>query len=399
MEFTENRDFLNKNMRQSTFFLFTLFILGFNIEISNSQQINYLSDWMLGGFERPAKANPIIISDKNSTFFCPMNNSLVKWEESDVFNPAAVVKDNKICILYRAEDNSAQGIGKRTSRIALAESKDGIKIKKFSSPVLFPDDNNKIYEWPGGCEDPRVAVTEEGLYVMFYTSWDRHVARLCVATSKDLIKWDKFGPVFKNALNGKYLNLWSKAASILTEIKNNRLVISKVNNQYFMYWGEYKTHAAVSDNLTDWTPLEDEDGKLLVLADTRKGFFDSDLVECGPPAVKTKDGIVLLYNGKNKTNNDRDFRFNPGTYSAGQMLFDLNNPCKLLQRSDVPFFRPMEDFEKSGQYTDGTVFIEGLVYFKNKWFLYYGCADSKVGVAVYNPKKKGVGDIIPQSTL
>ncbi|WP_160111027.1 hypothetical protein [Dysgonomonas sp. Marseille-P4361] len=44
-------------------------------------------------------------------------------------------------------------------------------------------------------------------------------------------------------------------------------------------------------------------------------------------------------------------------------------------------------FEKSGQYPAGTVFIEGLVFHQNKWFLYYGCADSRVAVAVYDPNK------------
>ena len=53
----------------------------------------------------------------------------------------------------------------------------------------------------------------------------------------------------------------------------------------------------------------------------------------------------------------------------------------------APEYTPSADFEKSGQYPDGTVFIEGLVFFHKKWFLYYGCADSKVGVAIYDPKE------------
>jgi predicted GH43/DUF377 family glycosyl hydrolase len=57
----------------------------------------------------------------------------------------------------------------------------------------------------------------------------------------------------------------------------------------------------------------------------------------------------------------------------------------------------MEPFEKSGQYVNGTVFIEGLVYFQNKWFLYYGCADSKVGVAVYDPTAPAPADPLPTS--
>ena len=68
------------------------------------------------------------------------------------------------------------------------------------------------------------------------------------------------------------------------------------------------------------------------------------------------------------------------------MLFSKNNPLQLVDRLDKPFFRPIADFEKSGQYAAGTVFTEGLVWHQGKWFLYYGCADSFVGVAVCDPE-------------
>lgn len=365
---------------------------------------NKLPGWAFGGFVRPKDKNPVIEPDTTSVFFCPMNQAYVKWEESDTFNPAAVVKDDKICVLYRAEDNSATGIGKRVSRVALAETTDGVTMTRHSAPVLYPDYDmySQSYEWPGGCEDPRVAVTASGTYVMFYTGWDRSTARLCVATSTDLLSWTKYGPMFGQAYNGKYINIWSKAASIVTKVENDKQIIAEMNVEYngkqwtyFMYWGEACTYAAVSDDLVNWTPLEDKNGNLLILANTRRGYFDSSLVECGPPAVITDKGILMFYNGRNATNAYADPRFNKGTYSAGQMLFDLNDPCKLLARTDVPFFRPIESFEKSGQYVEGTVFIEGLVYYKKKWFLYYGCADSKVGVAIYDPENPADGDPVP----
>jgi predicted GH43/DUF377 family glycosyl hydrolase len=365
---------------------------------------NKLPDWALGGFVRPEGKNPVIQPDAASVFFCPMTQANVKWEESDAFNPAAVVKDGKICVLYRAEDNSATGIGKRVSRVALAETTDGVTMTRRTAPVFYPDNDplSQTYEWQGGCEDPRVAVTADGTYVMFYTGWDRSTARLCVATSPDLLTWTRYGAIFAQAYNGKYLNTWTKASSIVTELKDDKLVIAEMNVQYsgkswryFMYWGENRTCAAVSDDLVNWTPIEDANGNLLTLASTRRGYFDSSLVECGPPAVKTGRGILLLYNGRNNTNEYADPRFNKGTYSAGQMLFDLNDPCTLLERTNVPFFRPMEGFEKSGQYASGTVFIEGLVYYKGKWYLYYGCADSMVGVAVYDPADPADGDPVP----
>lgn len=360
---------------------------------------NILPEWALGGFVRPAGANPVIWPILESKFYCPMQKQVVNWEESDTFNPAAVVKGGNICVIYRAEDNSATGIGKRTSRLGLAESSDGITMHRRPTPVMYPDeDHMKKYEWAGGCEDPRVSVTEDGLYVMAYTSWNRDKARLCVATSRDLTTWEKHGPAFEDAHDGRFMDMHHKAGSILTEIKDEKQVITKINGSYFMYWGEHRIWGATSDNLIDWTPILDEKGELKTVIAPRRGYFDSALTECGPPAIRTNKGILLLYNGKNQNQDDRrDRRFNAGTYSAGQVLMDLNDPMKVIGRLDVPFFRPMEDFEKSGQYVDGTVFIEGLVYFKRKWYLYYGCADSRVGVAVYDPGKETPGDILPKS--
>ena len=358
---------------------------------------NVLPDWALGGFVRPEKANPIITPNPSNQFDCPMQDKKIGWEESDVFNPAATVKDGKIYVLYRAEDNSATGIGKRTSRIGLAESEDGIHMKRRKTPVMHPDkDNMKEYEWEGGCEDPRVTMTEDGLYVMAYTSWNRKVARLCIATSHDLVKWEKHGPAFAKAYNGRFKDIFCKSGSMVTTIKDGKQVLTKIDGKYFMYWGEHAVYAATSDDLVNWTPILDEKNELATVIKPRPQYFDSALTECGPPAILTDKGIVLLYNGKNQTNDSkRDKRFTAGAYCAGQILTDPKEPMKVLQRLDVPFFRPMASFEKSGQYVDGTVFIEGLVFFKNKWYLYYGCADSQVSVAIYDPAKKTPGDQIP----
>ncbi|MCA5006315.1 glycoside hydrolase family 130 protein [Sphingobacterium bovistauri] len=361
--------------------------------------INQIPDWVLGGFERPEGVNPIIKPDTNSVFLDPMAGKMLKWEESDAFNPGSVVKDDTLFVLYRAEDNTATGIGLRTSRLGLASSIDGINFERYTEPVLFPaDDNQKEYEWPGGVEDPRVAVTEDGTFVVFYTQWNRKVPRLGVATSKDLRKWEKHGPIFENSSYKPLMEMSHKSASILTTIRDGNLVITKVNGKYWMYWGEHGVKGATSDNLVDWEPVLDENGELKKFIEVRPGFFDSALTECGPPAVLTDKGILLLYNGKNENNKDlADQRFTLGTYSAGQVLFDKNDPTKVIQRLDTPFLRPMEDFEKSGQYVDGTVFIQGLSYYKSKWFLYYGCADSQVAVAVFDPKNPTNFDPLPNT--
>jgi predicted GH43/DUF377 family glycosyl hydrolase len=378
----------------------SLMVLAFTLTISCKLQKKdnetSVPSWTLGGFTRPDQINPIIEPDSTTTFLDPMSGKMVRWEENDTFNPGAVVKNDSIFLLYRAEDKFGIGIGFRTSRLGLASSTDGLNFERRKTPVLFPDeDAQKQYEWPGGIEDPRVAVTEDGTFVVFYTQWNRDVPRLGVATSKDLIKWEKHGPIFQKFKDQKYVNTPHKSASILTTLKDDKLVITKVNGKYWMYWGEHGVSGATSDNLIDWEPVLDEHNELAKFINPRPGFFDSELTECGPPAVLTDKGILLLYNGKNHKEQG-DQRFALGTYSAGQVLFDKNDPTKVLERLDLPFMRPMADFEKSGQYADGTVFIQGLVYYKSKWFMYYGCADSKVGVTVYDPEKAAGFDPLPE---
>ncbi|MCC8408196.1 glycoside hydrolase family 130 protein [Mucilaginibacter sp. UR6-1] len=359
------------------------------------QTVSRLPDWALGGFARPENTNPIISPDTTTRFFDPVLKKQVGWESNDTFNPGAAVHNGKIVVLYRSEDKSGVGIGYRTSRLGYAASTDGLHFKRSKVPVFYPaNDSQKKYEWPGGCEDPRVAVTANGTYVVFYTQWNRHTPRLGVATSKDLKKWTKHGPIFEDAYKGKFVNIPHKSASIITKLVNGKQVVAKIKGKYWMYWGELSVYAATSTNLVDWTPVVNSDGTLKALFSPRKGYFDSELTECGPPAVLTDKGIVLLYNGKNKSNGDGDSRFTLNSYCAGQALFDKNDPLNFKERLDVPFMRPMASFEKSGQYPAGTVFLEGLVYFKRKWYLYYGAADSRVCVAVYDPVKPSLPDPI-----
>ncbi|HEY1684989.1 MAG TPA: glycoside hydrolase family 130 protein [Tepidisphaeraceae bacterium] len=336
-------------------------------------------EW-LGPFVRPAGMNPIIRPDPSASFDCPMQKRPVKWECAHAFNPAAVVKDNQVYLLYRAED-ADNGIGKQTSRIGIATSKDGIHFDKQPEPVLYPaNDAAKSEEWKGGCEDPRVVETDDGGYLMTYTRWNGKYARIGIATSKDLLTWQKHDSAFKTALNGKYQDHWAKSASIVCRRDGDHMIATKINGKYWMYWGESPIFAATSEDLLKWEPVEDGHGELLSIVAPRKDHFDSMLTEAGPPAVLTEKGIVLLYNGKNGADGDKTQKV--GSYSAGQVLVDAHDPTHVTERLEQPFYRPTEDFERAGQYAAGTTFIEGLVHFHNKWFLYYGCADSYVAVAV-----------------
>lgn len=350
------------------------------------------ASWIIGPFIRPANGNPVITPNKASVFDCPLRKAPVHWEALHTFNPAAVVRDGKVVVLYRAEDDSgSMQIGMHTSRLGLAESSDGIHFTRRPTPVFFPaNDAQKDREWEGGVEDPRIVESEDGTYILNYTQWNRTTYSIGVATSKDLVNWTKHGPALGAA--GKYANLMYKSASIVTELvgkgDSSHLVAAKIHGKYWMYWGEVEIRLATSDDLIHWTPIEDASGQPVVLMHNRPGLFDSGFPEVGPPALLTSHGIVLLYNGKNAAGKDADTRdktLDPATYAVGEALFSADDPAKLLERTERPIFKPEMAFERTGQYAAGTTFAEGLVHFHGRWFLYYGCADSLVGVAIYDP--------------
>jgi predicted GH43/DUF377 family glycosyl hydrolase len=203
------------------------------------------------------------------------------------------------------------------------------------------------YETPGGCEDPRIIQINDTFYLT-YTAYDGETARLALAASKDLIHWKKKGIIIPLE--------WSKAGAILPR---------KVNDKYVMYFGDKNILIAYSDDLLNWTVDEEP------LLKPREGYFDNRIVEPGPPPVLLDEGILLIYNGSNKEIH----------YETGWVLISKNNPKKVIARSETPILSLSESWERYGQ-VPNVIFVEGMVQYKNTWFLYYGAADTYIGVAM-----------------
>ena len=357
-------------------FQFLLFAVLLSCKPTPDQTEEY--KWALLPFTKADEVNPILLPDTNSTFHCPVRNAVVQWEEKDVFNPAAVVKNDTVFLLYRAEDSIGKFAG--TSRIGIAWSTDGLHFTKHPVPVLYPDnDSSKIYEWEGGCEDPRIVEDENGTYYMTYTAYDGDKARLLIASSKDLFHWTKHGQVFEKYTVG--VDKWSKSGSIVCKYENGKAIAVKIRDWYYMYWGDTDIFLAASDDLINWiTVLVKTDSSETVFG-PRPKKFDSRLVESGPPAMLTDSGILLIYNSMNLGGANGDTTLAEGTYAASQILFDKNDPTKVIDRMDTYFMKPDKPYEITGQ-VNHVCFVEGLVNYKGKWFLYYGTADSKIAVAV-----------------
>jgi beta-1,2-mannosidase len=363
-----------KIIKAGIFVLSLFFLTGYsNNSLQDKPGTRPTNNWAMVDFIKADSINPILEPSAAQIFSCPVSKKEVKWEERNVLNPSAIVRDGKVYMIYRAQDMAM------TSRLGLAISDDGLHFIKQPSPVFYPsEDSMKQFEWKGGVEDPRVIEGENGTYIMTYTSYDGKTARLCLASSKDLRNWVKHGLVLGE---GKYRDTWSKSGAIVTKLEGGKIKAVKIKNKYWMYFGDTDLFIATSDDLIHWEVAENEENKkMIAVLHPRPGYFDSRLVEPGPFALVQDKGILLIYNSSNAANyND------PGlpkfTYAAGQALFDKENPFKLTGRTEGYFIHPDKPFEKTGEVNE-VCFVEGLVYFRDRWFLYYGTADSKIAVAV-----------------
>ena len=274
-----------------------------------------------------------------------------EWESAGTFNPAVIQAGDKIVMLYRAQD--AKGV----SRLGYAESSDGVHFTRRPDPVFSPEAD---YEKGGGVEDPRL-VRFGDTYYLTYTGYNTKDAQLCLATSRDLIHWERKGVILP-AYKGNWNTGWTKSGAIVPE---------KIGGRYWMYFlgttpdKNDQMGLAYSTDLVHWT----EATKSPVLP-RRPGQFDSRVVEPGPPPIVTADGIVLVYNGAD----------DKLVYRTAVAVFDRKDPSKLLYRSDEPLFSPQQEWEKVGQ-VPNVVFVEGMVQHGDRFLFYYGGADKYVGVA------------------
>jgi predicted GH43/DUF377 family glycosyl hydrolase len=297
----------------------------------------------------------------DTPILAPQDND---WESAGTFNPAVIfvheksgAEGGKFVMLYRAQDKAG------TSRLGYAESTNGIHFTRLSEPVFSPAAE---YEKDGGVEDPRLQKID-GLYYLTYTGYNKREAQLCLATSHDLLHWDRQGVILP-AYKGNWNVSWTKSGAIFPE---------KIDGKYWMYWlgtAADKTDQmglSYSTDLLHWTEATNTP-----VLPRRPGKFDSRVVEPGPPPIRTPDGITLIYNGAD----------DKLVYRTGVAVFDLADPRKLISRTDEPIFAPEKNWEKVGQ-VPNVVFVEGMAAAadaqsgRNDFLFYYGAADKYVGVA------------------
>lgn len=266
------------------------------------------------------------------------------WEASNVFNPAVNHHGGLFHMHYRA-----QGLD-RISRIGYAVSTDGVEWNRLRRPVLEPVEPIEAR----GVEDPRITEID-GVFYMAYTAYsgsgpEDHITTPMLATSTNLITWERLGPIiggernkdhllFPRRAEGRYLALHRRPPSI---------------------W------IAETPDLTHWP----ESFMRVVMSPRPDSWWDSKRIGANGVPIYTDDGWLLIYHGFAA---DHVYRF-------GVCLLDLDDPGRVISRAEEPIFEPRTPWELQGDvpnvvFSTSNPVVDGTVY------VHYGAADHVIGLA------------------
>lgn len=273
-------------------------------------------------------------------------NSGSTWEAGAVYNCAAVYKDKLVHLVYRATDITSNGsMGKYINNLGYAVSSDGINFNRLRDPIMV----NDIAQEARGPEDPRI-VEIDGTYHMMYTGFGGRFPgdyRISYATSSNLITWQRHGIVLDEA---------NKDASLFPE---------KIGGKYMLlHRRPPDIWMAFSEDLKNW-----DEHRILMKAIPDSDWENEKIGIAGPP-IKTESGWLLIYHGVSKSH----------TYSLGIAELDLENPSQVISRQSEPILEPELDWEING-HVPNVVFSCGQVIKDGELYVYYGAADTVIGVA------------------
>lgn len=271
---------------------------------------------------------------------------------NSVFNAGATQIDGETLLLMRVEDR--RGL----SHLTAARSADGISGWRVDPQPTFPPSPETHPEETWGVEDPRITyLAELGRWAITYTAFSRAGPLVALATTRDFRTFVRQGPVMP------------------PEDKDAALFPERINGRWAMIHRPVPTipvdgahiWISFSPDLTHWG-----DHRVLIYA-REGGWWDSKSIGLSPPPVKTEEGWLILYHGVRATASG-------AIYRLGLTLLDLDDPCRVLIRSDEWVFSPREEYEVFGD-VDKVVFPCGWVVDGDEVRLYYGGADTRLALA------------------
>jgi beta-1,2-mannobiose phosphorylase / 1,2-beta-oligomannan phosphorylase len=317
-----------------------------------------------------------------------LEHTQLGFENEDVLNPGAIQIDDKVHLFYRAVskgNHSSIGYCRLNGPLTVEERHD--------VPLIFPQCDYEAH----GIEDARITQID-GLYYLTYTAFDGINALGALATSTDLVHFEKQGIITaqityddfrrlaacKCALNEKYARfndrnrlVQNSDKKVLLWDKNLIFFPRRINGKlYFMHRIKPDIQIACVPEIADLNKAYWENYFLHFcdnIAMTSKHSHEISYIGGGCPPIETDKGWLIIYHGVYDTTHGY-------VYSACAALLDLENPLKEIARLPYPLFKPEEHWELLGE-VNNVCFPTGTALFGDTLYIYYGAADERVACA------------------
>ena len=234
---------------------------------------------------------------------------------------------------------------------------DGITIEGELGPLACEGPYERF-----GTEDPRITLID-GIYYITYVSVSEHGAATSLATTRDFVDYDRHGVIFCPE---------NKDVMLLPARIDGQLVALHRPNTFQRFCKPQMWLARSSDGLA-W-------GGHRFVWEGRYAW-DNDRIGAGAPPVwlePTSDqpgGWLELYHGSRRATRQGEV----GAYQAGLLLLDAEDPAKVIAHTPEPIMAAEADWEMQG-FVPNVVFPTGIVEDDQHWLVYYGAADTHVGV-------------------
>jgi predicted GH43/DUF377 family glycosyl hydrolase len=274
---------------------------------------------------------------------------------NSVFNPGATMVDGQYLLLVRVEDRRG------FSHLCAARSTNGITNWIIDRKPTLDPWPEKYPEEIWGIEDPRVTwINDLGLWAVAYTAYSTAGPLVSLATTQDFVNFERLGPVMP------------------PEDKDAAIFPVKFKGRYAMLHRPVSTFPGAGAHIwISYSPdLKHWGDHQLVIPAKRGGWWDANKIGLSTPPLQTPEGWLILYHGVRQT-------VSGSIYRLGLALLDLDDPTRVLRRSDRWVFGPEASYEREGD-VDGAVFPCGWIVQGDELRLYYGGADTCVALATGN---------------
>lgn len=318
-----------------------------------------------------------------------IEKTILEFENEGVLNPAAIKEGAFVHLFYRAVQ-----LGNHSS-IGYCLLNGPLTVEnRYDKPILSPEYDYESH----GMEDPRL-VKIEGVYYLTYTGFDGTNALGCLATSTDLMHFEKKGVLVPQisyeefhrlsdinpSIDSKYFRfnqhdgiIEKDGIKILVWDKNVIFFPRKIKGKfYFMHRIRPEIQIVVAveklEDLTKefWHNYFINFNDYVVLSP--KYDHEISYIGGGCPPIETEFGWLMIYHGVKDS-------LKGYVYSACAALLDLKNPQIEIARLPYPLFKPEFIWELKGE-VNNVCFPTGAVVFDDKLYIYYGAADERIATA------------------